>query len=488
MIKKIFTIAAVILLLATCVSGTTTRVVSDKLGVFTGPASGTEQDDNVKASLDIIHTILGSPYLDKGTGSVIFVDSGASSGSETGTSWENAELTLDAGINECTEDLGDYILVAPGHAENWTAADAVDVDKAGITVIGLGSGEQRPVFNFTATGGEIRIDDADFYIENCVFKAHVDSVTHAFDITDNAHGLVIKDCDFIVDTEGTDEFDDAIDIVAGADYCTIKNCNFHMGGADAVSAITFDSSDFMVIQDCYITGDYSTACIVGETAASLGALIKDNVLYNGDTGTFGLNAQPCIELYATDNGTVINNACFCDVAIPELAIVAADMLLSGNTYSENEGVYGAQDIGLIPGKEYVRMMTMAAADSDDLFDIDGGSILITNLMFYTTTDCDGTNTWTILIDADDGQDVEFTDAVDVAAVNDGDRIVFSDANPAVLTILAQTANVGSSSLMTGWYCEEGMLEVNNDDSAQAGAFNVYMTFIPLEPGITVTPQ
>lgn len=142
---------------------------------------------------------------------------------------------------------------------------------------------------------------------------------------------------------------------------------------------------------------------------------------------------------------------------------------------------------LIAGKTYSLTMNMGAANDDDLFLVAGGPISITNLSFYCTTDVASTNTWTIMLDHVD-KDVEFTTAVDVAAANDGDRIVFSAANPSVITILALTTNVGSGNPMIPWFCPAGMLEVVNDDSTQVGVFDVYITFIPLADGVSVTAQ
>ncbi len=142
---------------------------------------------------------------------------------------------------------------------------------------------------------------------------------------------------------------------------------------------------------------------------------------------------------------------------------------------------------LIAGREYALTMNMGSANDDDLFEVLGGPILITSLTFYCTTDVGATNTWTIILDHAD-KDVEFTSAVDVAGANDGDRIVFTSANPAILTILALTANIGSTNLMSPWFCPVGMIEVVNDDSTTTGVFDVYITFIPLTTGVTVTAK
>ena len=48
--------------------------------------------------------------------------------------------TLDAAVALCAANNGDTIFVAPGHAENLAAANAVDLDIAGITVEGIGNG------------------------------------------------------------------------------------------------------------------------------------------------------------------------------------------------------------------------------------------------------------------------------------------------------------------------------------------------------------
>ena len=142
--KKLLTICLVLLL---CVPAYATKIhstASDKLGSFSGDG-GAAQDDSAKASMDLAHTDLDALIRELGivrktNASVWYVDSGAS-GSANGTSWTNAEVTIEGAVADCTADAGDIILVAPGHSETLgTGADGVDLDKAGITVIGLGVG------------------------------------------------------------------------------------------------------------------------------------------------------------------------------------------------------------------------------------------------------------------------------------------------------------------------------------------------------------
>ncbi len=421
-----------------------------------------------------------------GTGDVFYVDSAIAGA--TGIDWATAVATIDDGVNLCTTNAGDYIFVAPGHVEDLGTTDP-DFDKAGITCIGLGKGEQRPVLSFDTSTDIFTIDADDTAVFNLIFLAHTPDVAKGIDITSGSENAIIQDCLFTVETEGTDEFLIAINIGADADNPLIKNNEFFMGGGNATEAILQDGTlDYAEIVGNKIYGDYSTACIFGDsTGAGVLLTIRDNILYNGDIA-IGLNTEPCIELKSDTTGFIVDNFCVCDVNTPDLAVVAADCYLSGNTFNKTEGAaFAASPVGLVAGKSYSLTMTMGSAHSDDLFLVAGGPIMITDLSFYCTTDVASTNTWTIILDHAD-KDVEFTSAVDVATANDGDRIVFSAANPAVITILALTNEVGSGNPMYDWFCPIGMIEVVNDDSTQVGVFEVYMTFIPLTNGVTVTPK
>ncbi len=383
--KRLFTICLVLLLCASSAYGTPVGDAREKLGAFTGPVNGAAQDDNVKASLDILHALVG-PSMIKGQGSTFYVDVGISG--SAGTSWATAVGTLDEAIDLCTEDRGDIILIAEGHTETLAGADAANFDIAGITAYGLGSGEQRPVFDIT-TSGELVIGDNDTWLYNLVFKAHSPDVAHAIDVETTATGYVIENCEFIVHTEGTDEFTDSIEIAVHCDYGVIKNCRFQQGGGAADSAIYYVGADYLRIIDNEIMGDYAVGCLESGTTISVGVVIKDNILYNGDTGTIGLNAQPCMELYATDTGMIVNNACFCDVDTPEDAIVAADMHLAENYYSESESgdntavIIGQGDLQ----ERWVTSLQTTIIDTNNLlFTIAGGPIKLIEIIGIVETD------------------------------------------------------------------------------------------------------
>lgn len=98
-------------------------------------------------------------------GNVYWVDStntaAGASASVPGT-FDQPFSTLTYAISRCTASKGDVIYLKPGHAETTTA---IVWDKAGITVIGLGNGRNRPtltastaatdLINVTAANGKL---------------------------------------------------------------------------------------------------------------------------------------------------------------------------------------------------------------------------------------------------------------------------------------------------------------------------------------------
>ncbi len=429
-----------------------------------------------------------------GTGNVFYVDSAASG--TTGIDWANAVNDLEEVQALLAANSGDVVFLAPGHAETMGGAGAIDLVVAGVTYIGLGTGLDMPAFTYDTDVDTMIIGAAGdgTRIINFKFISSVTAVAFALVVEDVCTDFIIEDCVFENVATGTDEFVDAIKIHGSAsDRGIIRGCRF-LGdfGANSgpKSSINFEDAHYLQIYDCEFAGDIGDAHIFNETAASNFVTIRDNRImcgYIGDAASV-LDTTPGISLFATTTGWIEDNFIVTNVATPDLAIVAADCYLKGNTYNELQGAaFAASPIGLSAGTEYSVTMNMAVADDDNLFAVAGGPIMITSLSFYCTTDVDGAQVWTIFLDHTD-KDVEFTSAVDIVAANDGDRIVFSAANPAVPTILALTNEVGSGNPMYPWFCPVGMIEVNNDNSQQAGVFDVYMTFIPLTDGVTVTAQ
>lgn len=99
------------------------------------------------------------------TGNIWFVYSGTGSDA-TGYGYnpDAPFATVDYAIGKCTASQNDTIYVMPGHAETVTAAVTVDI--AGISIIGIGNGRNRPALTVSGAIDLITVTAANAYIEN----------------------------------------------------------------------------------------------------------------------------------------------------------------------------------------------------------------------------------------------------------------------------------------------------------------------------------
>jgi len=169
-----------------------------------------------------------TPEIPYTSGSYFFVSSTYPLGSDSnaGTDPQAPLATIDAAIGKCTASHGDVIVVLPYHAENVIVASGITCDIAGVQIIGLGTGSQRPTITFTtANTATIVISAADVTWKNFLFIGNFLSIAKAF--APSAAGT-----DFTLDTC---EFRDASDVLCflsvvtttattSANGLTIKNC------------------------------------------------------------------------------------------------------------------------------------------------------------------------------------------------------------------------------------------------------------------------
>ena len=268
-----------------------------------------------------------------GTGKVFYVDSGVST-EGNGTSWSRAKDTLDEAVNLCTASRGDVIFVAQGHSETMgAAADEVDIDKHGITILGFGTGTLRPTFDYTDDTSKAFVINADnITIINCLFNANILEVADGIVIEAGSTDWSIIDCSFTVTTTGTDEFLYCIDSEgAASDRGTISGCVLRQGaGNSAVSAIHMLDIDGFVFRNNIIQGTFTTACIFGESTASTDVLIVDNVF--SDPGVDTLN------LVASSTGFITRNI----VAMETTVAAAFDI---GNCWNVDNKFILDDDVG-----------------------------------------------------------------------------------------------------------------------------------------------
>lgn len=229
----------------------------------------------------------GIPVLPSGgipttTGAVFFVHSGTGSNGNTGRDPDHPFATIDYAVGQCTANQGDVIVVMPGHAENITGATSLVVDVAGVQIIGLGHGRNRPTLTFTATASSIEMDAANTRLSNLVLLAGISAVVVGINV--DADGVTLDNLEFNYTTTAFD-FVTMVDVDA-FDRCTIADCQFIAEStvAGAEQAIRLDDCHFVRIVRNWFSGQWSDSVIVGEGAVGTDLLIADNYMYNSDTG------------------------------------------------------------------------------------------------------------------------------------------------------------------------------------------------------------
>lgn len=435
-----------------------------------------------------------------GTGNVYYVDA-SSPGAGDGRSWWTAVTTIDAGINLCTADRGDTIYVAAGHTETKSGSGMIfDADVAGVTIIGQGVGENRPIINFGHVDANTVIGADDVSIENITFFATVTAVKTALLIEGGAENFIVKDCIFEFQTTTTDEFIDAITTIDGTDGGTIQDCRFlgDIGSnAGPKSSINFVGSDYIRIIGNEFFGDMGDAHIFNETTAANFVVIKDNLVFNGIIGgNTGLNTVAGISLVSTTTGIIVDNTVVCNVASPDLAIVAADCYLAGNTYSEDESTAGSFPIGTMGGSgiRWVSVdLASIATPTNNLFAVTGGPIKLLDIVTYVTStlettaslcnyNVDPTNPATDTAFGTDGTALDWTGAA-TGSLFWWDGVLATD-----LAKITNGVGIGAGTDVShGLYIPIGMIELTTT-ATMTGTVTVYMSYVPMSSKSMVIPQ
>jgi hypothetical protein len=232
------------------------------------------------------HNLYDFRHVIPTTGNILFVDSNVSS-EGNGLSPESAFSTLNEAIAAASANNGDIIYVMEGHAETIDSAADVDISKAGLTIIGLGRGGDRPTFTFsTSADGTFAIGASSTYIENLLLVANfTNGVTVGIDIDDSHSDVYLKNLELRA-AAATKEFLKGITIAEGATRVTIDGCRFTEGAGDATAAVFTESTAVgLTIKNCTFSGKWGTAVLDLDDDAITGGLdIWNNYSYNSDTG------------------------------------------------------------------------------------------------------------------------------------------------------------------------------------------------------------
>lgn len=189
--------------------------------------------------------------------------------------------TIDAAIGACTASRGDVIFVVPGYTETVTAAITMDV--ANVSIIGLGEGNQRPLITGNFAGDAVTMTAAGCRFENIRFAAP-ETDDQTADINIAAAGCVVRNT-YHIGSQTSKNKTDVITVTAAGDDAIIEGVRVYNVTVDCVSAISLEGvADRVVIRNCIIQGNFSTAALMDEATCTL-ALIENNLIKNTKAAT-----------------------------------------------------------------------------------------------------------------------------------------------------------------------------------------------------------
>lgn len=191
-------------------------------------------------------TIRGVPITVLHPGKVFYVnnssvlastdDGVAGADSPASGSYQRPFASLDFAVGQCVANRGDIIALMPGHAETYSTAtataDELELDVAGIAIVGLGSGSLAPTFTLdTANTVTIPVSAANITIYNCRFVSNFLSNAIMFTLT-TAKFFTMSHCHFS-DTTAALNVVNVIESTGAAntvDGLHIENCRASMLG------------------------------------------------------------------------------------------------------------------------------------------------------------------------------------------------------------------------------------------------------------------
>ncbi len=187
---------------------------------------------------------------------------------------------IDTAYNVCRASLGDTVFISEGYTETLTTAADIAMDTAGVSIIGLGVGNNRPVITFGSTDNAATwtMSGASNSLKNIVAVCNDDGLTNAFVVTGNNCELDIE----FQDTSAAIEAATAVRLDT-ADNCILKlkYLGFIAGNA-CVRTIAVDDCDNVRI-DVDFYGIVTTAVVNFVDSLSTNVHVTGRMYTSGTT-------------------------------------------------------------------------------------------------------------------------------------------------------------------------------------------------------------
>ncbi len=264
-------------------------------------------------------TFLGGPLF---PGNVFWVGSTASPNADNAGagSKETPFATLAFALTQAVASRGDTILLLPGHAETTTA---IAMSTAGVKVIGLGVGRNRPTLTATTAATDlVNVTAANVSLENIRLIGAASGVTALLDLS------------------------------SAADDFYGVNLSFEQA-ATPLDAVTI-SSDRWVLEDCVWLGTANgpDRCISIEAKSDNWRLIRPRFLYPlGVDNELIKSTKVCVgylieDVFAVGVDTLIVNFSSSSAGPPDGFFASGQVMYSAPVASIEDGVAAATSKGM----------------------------------------------------------------------------------------------------------------------------------------------
>lgn len=236
----------------------------------------------------------------------------------------NPFSTLDYAFSRCTASRGDVIVVLPGHAETTLNIGA---DVAGVRVLGLGYGRNRPTFTSSGTAADLlAVSAANIEMENVRLVGAAASCTALMNLTG-------------VDFVGRKlSFEQAatplVGVTIGAAHrFVLEDCTWlgTANGPDTAISLTTKCHDWRVVRPRFLFGQNGLDNeLIKSVAACTGYLIED--------------------LMAVGLDTLVINFASSSAGAPDGLITSGTVMYSAAVTSIEDGVAAATSKGAAFGR------------------------------------------------------------------------------------------------------------------------------------------
>lgn len=238
-------------------------------------------------------------------------------------------------------NFGDTVIALSGHVESISGTDVWSSSVAGMHVVGVGTGTERPTMTFPSSGTTtttFKMDDANVVYDNMVFFEPAGTGPQAVGFTVTGAGNTIQNC-YIRPAGATQVLTIVISVGTGADDFHFIN-NLMVGGAGVV---TDGIKVTAAVKRPVISGNYisiyggATVGCIRFTGAAIDMLITKNTLLNQTA-----SSRYCIVGVAAMTGMISYNT------LGQLRLTSGDPTAAINT----PGSAGATGPGLFLVENY----------------------------------------------------------------------------------------------------------------------------------------